>query len=95
MVFVEVLITVTVPGLPTLLATYAMVPAGFTDTPRGTSLPSGTVATTVLFEVSMTDRKPFSSVTYAIVPAGFTATPNGSSPTITVPTTVLLTQKHS
>src|SRR5438309_4000356 len=53
-------------------------------------LPTGTSATTVRVEVSITETVPSPKfATYARVPAGFTATPYGWRPTATVPTTVL------
>src|SRR5215813_8677116 len=64
-------------------------------TPRGlVSLPTGTVATTVLVAVSITDTVPKKQqgilfVTYAWVPSGVMATPKGSR-TGTVATTVLV-----
>jgi hypothetical protein len=52
-------------------------------------LPTGTVATTVLVEVSITETLLLSKfATYTRVPSGFTVMPSGSLPTVIVSTTV-------
>ena len=72
--------TETVPWL----ATYTRVPVAFTATPVG-FVPTGTVATTVLDAVSITETVPSQELaTYTRVLLGFSATPNGSWPTVTV-----------
>src|SRR5262249_25544097 len=73
-----------------LFITYAWVPSGVMATPTGL-IPTGTVATTVLVAVSITDTvKENSFATYAWVPSGVMATPRGNLPTGTVATTVLV-----
>jgi hypothetical protein len=63
-----------------------------TATPTAES-PAGTVATTVLVAVSITETEPIVPVpelTYARVPAGLTATEYGKLPTATVATTLFV-----
>src|SRR5580693_6248776 len=87
------LITDTVPGSPSELATKtspASGPVGLTATPVGPS-PTLTVPTTVLLVVLITDTELLLLLaTKTSVPVGLTATPSGTLPTLMVAVTMLV-----